>query len=176
MRAAGYSPSVRLFEAAACATPIISDEWDGIGELFAIGEEILISHSAEETLRYLREVPEEQRREMGEKARERVLHEHTAAHRADELENYLNEAITRRARTGKTVANGRGGTGDSPVPLGHWPNGMEVRSRKSCTHEKSKATSFPSGESPDRTGGSPVPPKVLRPAYSPENYVYTPAV
>jgi Glycosyl transferases group 1 len=176
MRAAGYSPSVRLFEAAACATPIISDHWDGIGKLFEMGEEILISHSAANTLKFLREMPEEERRAIGERARQRVLREHTAAHRAEELENFLNEAITRRSRTSRMVMNGHGGTGDSPVPFGHWPNGMEARSRPKRARENSKVTPIPSGESPDGTGGSPVLPKILRPAYSPENYVYFPAL
>jgi spore maturation protein CgeB len=89
MVAAGYSPSVRLFEAAACATPIISDWWDGLETIFEPGREILISRSPEETLHYLRDVPEPGRRKMGQCARERVLAEHTAARRAAELEGYL---------------------------------------------------------------------------------------
>ncbi|WP_239014584.1 CgeB family protein [Archangium violaceum] len=85
---AGYSPSVRLFEAAACGVPIISDEWAGLDTLFVPGKEIFISHSGEETLRFLREVSEPERQAMGMKARERVLAEHTAAHRAEALEQY----------------------------------------------------------------------------------------
>ncbi|WP_257453413.1 CgeB family protein [Archangium lipolyticum] len=85
---AGYSPSVRLFEAAACAVPIISDPWAGLDTLFVPGEEILISHSGEETLRYLRELSDTDRQAMGQRARERVLAEHTAAHRARTLEEY----------------------------------------------------------------------------------------
>jgi Uncharacterized protein conserved in bacteria len=46
---AGYSPSVRLFEAAACGVPVISDYWDGLGELFRIGEEILVARTGEES-------------------------------------------------------------------------------------------------------------------------------
>ena len=88
MVAAGYSPSVRLFEAAACATPIISDPCPGLGELFAIGEEILVAESPDDTLRYLRDLPEGERRAIGERARQRVLAEHTAAHRAAALEGY----------------------------------------------------------------------------------------
>jgi spore maturation protein CgeB len=91
MREAGWSPSVRLFEAAACATPIISDYWHGIDELFETGEEILISRSAATTLNFIREIPESERRAMGDAARKRVLRDHTAAHRAAELESYLNE-------------------------------------------------------------------------------------
>jgi spore maturation protein CgeB len=90
---AGYSPSVRLFEAAACGTPIISDYWDGIDSIFEIGTEILISRSAKDTMQYLKEVPEEERGLIGERARKKVLEFHTAAHRASELENYYKEAL-----------------------------------------------------------------------------------
>ena len=91
MRQAGHSPSVRLFEAAACGVPIISDFWPGLGELFSIGEEILIAKSPEDTLRFLRDLPETERRAIGARARQRVLSAHTAAHRAIELEAYLQE-------------------------------------------------------------------------------------
>jgi spore maturation protein CgeB len=92
MIAAGYSPSVRLFEAAACATPIISDDWPGLAELFQPDEEILIARTASDVLQYLRELPNEQRLLIGRRARARVLAEHTAAHRAAELEEHLREA------------------------------------------------------------------------------------
>lgn len=92
MRRAGYAPSVRLFEAAACATPIISDRWQGLDTLFAPGEEILIADSAADTLRYLGTIGEDERRLMGERARARVLAGHTAARRAEALEDYLREA------------------------------------------------------------------------------------
>ena len=93
---AGYSPSVRLFEAAACATPIISDYWDGIESLFEIDTEILISRSSEETISYLSTLTNVDVKAIGERAREKVLKEHTAAHRAIELENYYNEALCKR--------------------------------------------------------------------------------
>ena len=44
----GYSPSVRLFEAAACGVPVISDYWKGLDEFFKLGSEILMSDSSEE--------------------------------------------------------------------------------------------------------------------------------
>jgi spore maturation protein CgeB len=99
MVTAGYSPSVRLFEAAACGTPIISDEWAGLDELFTPGEEIVIAHGPDDVLRALREIPEPERRRIGARARRRVLAEHTAAHRAAELENHLRAA----ARGGAAV-------------------------------------------------------------------------
>ncbi|HEX8170841.1 MAG TPA: glycosyltransferase [Thermoanaerobaculia bacterium] len=89
---AGWSPSVRLFEAAACGVPIISDWWDGLGSLFEPGREILIAETAADVLHYLRRLDDEERRAIGARARDRVLGEHTAAHRARELESYVEEA------------------------------------------------------------------------------------
>jgi spore maturation protein CgeB len=97
MIAAGWSPSVRLFEAAACGTPIISDSWPGLEAIFRIGEEILIARSSTQVLQYLQDVPERERRALGERARKRVLAEHTAAHRARELEGYALSLLGRRA-------------------------------------------------------------------------------
>jgi spore maturation protein CgeB len=93
---AGYSPSVRLFEAAACATPIISDYWEGLESFFVPGSDILVANSSEEALRLVQEIPESERRRMGHRARERVLREHTAVHRAKELESYAIEALGRQ--------------------------------------------------------------------------------
>ncbi len=92
MRRAGYSPSIRLFEAAACGTPIVSDDWPGLATFFMPGREILIAATPEEVGRILREIPEAERRRIGRRARERVLAEHTAAHRAATLESYLRAA------------------------------------------------------------------------------------
>ena len=90
----GWSPSVRLFEAAACAVPIISDWWEGLDSFFQPGKEILIARSAEETLHFLREMPNAQRLAIGQKAQARVLAYHTAAHRAAELVQYVQEIQT----------------------------------------------------------------------------------
>jgi spore maturation protein CgeB len=87
---------VRLFEAAACGTPIISDYWDGIETLFQPGQEILIARSPREVQQYLRDIPEPDRLALGRRARRRVLAEHTAAHRAAELEEYALELQSRQ--------------------------------------------------------------------------------
>jgi spore maturation protein CgeB len=97
MIAAGYSPSVRLFEAAACATPIISDAWEGLDTLFAPGREIIIAQDAATVLSTLRDMDEAARRAMGEAGRTRIHAEHTARHRAAELERHLREAAERRS-------------------------------------------------------------------------------
>jgi methyltransferase (TIGR04290 family) len=103
MIAAGYSPSVRLFEAAACAVPIISDVWPGIEELFEPNAEIVLARSSEDVIAALRDMPDEARVAMGERARARVLAAHTGAHRAAQLCAYVREA----SPTTRAPARGR---------------------------------------------------------------------
>ena len=91
---AGYSPSVRLFEAAACGVPIISDYWDGIGSIFEIEKEILIAKTSNEVLKYFETISEEKRKEIGVNAKKKVLKYHTAKARAKELENYVKQVKT----------------------------------------------------------------------------------
>jgi len=98
MVAAGFSPSVRLFEAAACGVPVITDAWQGLTEFFTPDEEIFVCRSADEALHRLTELPEVERRSTGERARQRVLSSHTAAHRAATLEGYFNEIAGARTR------------------------------------------------------------------------------
>ncbi|HUD95300.1 CgeB family protein [Sphingobium sp.] len=90
MIAAGWSPSVRLFEAAACGTPIISDIWPGLGELLAHNQEVLLADKPEQVIVWLHE----DKAQIGAAARTRILAEHGAASRARELEAHLVEAVT----------------------------------------------------------------------------------
>lgn len=96
MRRAGFSPSVRLFEAAACGVPVISDVWPGLDEVFVPGEEILIAGDRDDVIRILDEVDEPLRSAIGGRARERVLREHTAAQRVGLLERELAGGGARR--------------------------------------------------------------------------------
>lgn len=95
---AGYSPSVRLFEAASCGTPIISDEWDGLSDFFAIDSEILVARSAKDTFTYLQITTFEDRQAIADRARQKVLKFHTAATRAAELVSYVQEYKTSSTR------------------------------------------------------------------------------
>jgi nucleoside-diphosphate-sugar epimerase len=94
MAAAGFSPSVRLFEAAACGAPIISDVWEGLDAVFAPGVEILTASDADDVLAALT-LDEPSRKAIGEAARGRFLAEHTPDRRAETLEREL-AAVTRR--------------------------------------------------------------------------------
>lgn len=89
---AGWSPSVRLFEAGACATPIISDRWDGIETLLPPGEAIVLADTAEDVLAAL----DQDAAAMGRAARARIEAAHSSGHRAAELEAHLAEAAGRR--------------------------------------------------------------------------------
>jgi len=87
MVVAGWSPSVRLFEAAACGVPIISDYWPGLEEFFVPGKEIILDDAAGS----LKRMGNTERRALGLRARDVVLKRHTALCRARELENYVAE-------------------------------------------------------------------------------------
>ena len=93
MSMAGYSPSVRLFEAAACGATIISDNWPGLDSFFVPGAEILLPTNAEDVVRYLTDLSGEEVRTIGERAQARVLAEHTSAHRAAHFERAVEAAL-----------------------------------------------------------------------------------
>jgi spore maturation protein CgeB len=81
----GHSPSVRLFEAAGCGTCVVSDRWDGLGELFEIGREVLVAGSETEMVELLNGLGPDEAREIGERARTRALREHTYEVRAKQF-------------------------------------------------------------------------------------------
>jgi spore maturation protein CgeB len=85
MVAAGWSPSVRLFEAAAVGTPIISDWWRGLDELLPDGKALLIAHSSEDVIGMLTTVSPTRRKSIAAEAHARVLKQHTGVARAGEL-------------------------------------------------------------------------------------------
>jgi len=95
MIAAGWSPSVRLFEAASCATPVISDRWEGVEDVLSPGREIIIADTSEDVVARLSS--QQDAAALGHAARERILAAHTAEHRALELEQYLEEAALKAA-------------------------------------------------------------------------------
>jgi spore maturation protein CgeB len=98
MRTLGFSPSVRLFEAAACAVPVISDRWPGIETIFRPCSEILLASDPREVIQILTGMSEDKRLAIAEQARRRVLKDHTPDHRARQLEAYYQEASGKRKR------------------------------------------------------------------------------
>jgi spore maturation protein CgeB len=96
---AGYSPSVRLFEAAACGAAIASDNWPGLETFFSLGREILLATGAEDIVRYLSDYDTAELRRIGRAARERVLAGHTSDVRAREFERAVEIAASSSQRT-----------------------------------------------------------------------------
>jgi len=93
MKRMGWSPSVRLFEAAACGTPVISDSWRGLHEIFPEGQAILTASSSEDVIAALSEVSDETATEIGRNARNLVLRHHSGRARARQLAGVL-ESLT----------------------------------------------------------------------------------
>src|ERR687886_2311794 len=77
MRRYGWSPSTRLFEAAACGACIVSDTWPGLAELLTPETEVLLAESRADVLRHLATLTPTRRQQIGDAARQRVLAEHT---------------------------------------------------------------------------------------------------
>ena len=95
---AGYSPSVRLFEAAACAAVMVSDNWPGLDTFFVPGKEILLPTGSADVERYITGYDESDLRKIGRAARERVLTSHASDVRAREFERSVEIASTRPQR------------------------------------------------------------------------------
>jgi spore maturation protein CgeB len=100
---AGYSPSVRLFEAAACAATIVSDNWPGLDTFLAPGREVLLASGSDDMMRYLAEYDAGELRRIGRAARERVLAGHTNDIRAAEFERAV-EIAGRQRKEAKVLA------------------------------------------------------------------------
>jgi spore maturation protein CgeB len=96
MRRMGWSPSVRLFEAAACGTPIVSDDWPGLTDIFPEREAILIARSTEDVVGMLTGLPDDRRRAVGQAARARVLRWHSGRARARHLARIIDELAVER--------------------------------------------------------------------------------
>ncbi|WP_044239013.1 CgeB family protein [Chondromyces apiculatus] len=101
----GWSPGVRLFEAAACGTPILTDPWPGLEAFFQPGREILLVRSTDDVVRRVRETFDSERLAIAQRARQRIFAEHTSSHRAETLEKYtlelLDEGSRQRLKVGR---------------------------------------------------------------------------
>jgi spore maturation protein CgeB len=91
---AGYSPSVRLFEAAACGATMASDIWPGLETFFVPGQEILLAAGSDDIMRYLKHFDHAELRRIGRAARDRVLAAHTSDVRAQEFEQAVEIVIS----------------------------------------------------------------------------------
>ena len=99
----GWCPSGRLFEAAACGTPILSDTWEGLDSFFEPGREILIGRTTEDAVHAL-DLTDAELQRIAKASRERALEEHTSEHRARELEILLTSSSSLLSSTGGSAA------------------------------------------------------------------------
>lgn len=93
----GFCPSGRLFEAAACGAPLLSDEWHGIDRFFTPGRELLPVRTTQEVCEAL-SLSDAELRAIGNAGRVRVLAEHTGDHRVAELERICNTVCSNAAQ------------------------------------------------------------------------------
>ena len=100
MIAAGWSPSVRLFEAGACGTPIISDRWQGIESILKPGSEIILADTVDEVIAALDRSADD----LATAARKAVLARHGSGHRAAELETDLRAAKDRKSGPASAIS------------------------------------------------------------------------
>ncbi len=103
MIAAGWSPSVRLFEAAACGTPIISDWWPGLDQFFKPDHEILVARGKGDVVKYLTQISAGEAGKIGEAARGKLLQYHCARNRAEQLLEYYHEARSHTTKRSLSV-------------------------------------------------------------------------
>jgi spore maturation protein CgeB len=94
MASMGFCPSGRLFEAAACGVPLLTDAWEGLEHFYAPGKEVLVCRTTEDVIRAM-ELDDFELAKIASAGRERTLGAHTAAHRAVELIAILESARTR---------------------------------------------------------------------------------
>jgi spore maturation protein CgeB len=85
------SSSCRPFELASAGATIVSNPYEGIERWFEPGSELLVVDSAAEAIAAYRDLLDDpgQAEELGRRARERVLDEHTYRHRARRLLSLL---------------------------------------------------------------------------------------
>lgn len=96
MAQAGFCPSGRLFEAAACGVPVFSDAWEGLDTFYRPNSEILIGYKTEDAVAMLNRSSDELAR-IGLAARERTLADHTSEQRVKDLERIIESACSQLA-------------------------------------------------------------------------------
>jgi spore maturation protein CgeB len=85
----GWSPATRMFEAAGAAACQVTDVWEGIGDFFEPGREILLADDGAAVARLVRDTDDALAHRIGQAARRRALAEHTYGQRAVEVDRIL---------------------------------------------------------------------------------------
>ncbi|HKU62245.1 MAG TPA: glycosyltransferase [Gemmatimonadales bacterium] len=85
----GFSPPTRVFEAAGAGGCLITDAWEGIELFLEPGREVLVAADGLQVAEHLDASGTGDGRAIGERARRRILAEHTYDHRAAQVETVL---------------------------------------------------------------------------------------
>jgi spore maturation protein CgeB len=93
----GFCPSGRLFEAAACGAPLLTDTWEGLDQFFVPGQEVLAVSTTNDVVEAL-SLSDAELRTMAHVARQRTLAEHTGTHRVMELEQICESTRSRASQ------------------------------------------------------------------------------
>jgi spore maturation protein CgeB len=96
MAAIGFSPATRVFEAAGAGACLITDAWTGIEQFLAPGEEILVARDGGDVEDIMASLTPESARRIGERARRRILADHTYAQRARTVDDLLRNTLARK--------------------------------------------------------------------------------
>jgi spore maturation protein CgeB len=95
MAEVGFSPPTRIFEAAGAGACQITDSWDGIDSFLTPGVEILVASSGADVAEHVAALTPARARDIAQRARRRVLAQHTYRQRALQFEAVLEGTSTR---------------------------------------------------------------------------------
>jgi spore maturation protein CgeB len=95
----GFSPATRVFEAAGAAACLITDAWEGIEQFLEPDEEVLVARDGQDVAEHLARLTPDRARVIGRAALERVLQEHTYAHRGAEADRVLRAEVSAKRET-----------------------------------------------------------------------------
>jgi spore maturation protein CgeB len=100
----GFSPATRVFEAAGAGACLITDAWEGIELFLQPGDEVLLARDGQDVIDYLRALTLGRARTIGKAALQRVLREHTYAHRGAQVDAILREQLQLKRETEEVAA------------------------------------------------------------------------
>ena len=100
----GFSPATRVFEAAGAAACLITDAWEGIEQFLKPGEEVLVARDGQDVAEHVRSLDTHRARAIGRAALDRVLAEHTYAHRGAQVDALLREQLQRKRQVEEVAA------------------------------------------------------------------------
>jgi spore maturation protein CgeB len=96
MAAMGFCPATRVFEAAGAGACIISDAWQGMELFLEPDQEVLVARDGRDVVAHLSSLTKERAREIGSRARARILSSHTYRERASRVDALFRAALTRK--------------------------------------------------------------------------------